>query len=138
MVAEHHLRDGQQDRCTAPCCRLNQPTARTFELTFGQALSRILAARQITQYRLCQVTGLGADTVCRLVNDVREPTESQVLRIAAGLQLGISEVNRLLEAADFYPIPEPAPYQPTGRNGWPAAARADVDALSVTGPQRAR
>jgi transcriptional regulator with XRE-family HTH domain len=91
--------------------------------------------RGISQYRLCQLTGLGADTVCRLVHDIRTPTESQALRICLGLGLDNKDANRLLEAADFYPLPDLGHYRPTGRLGWPSGeSRVHVGTASITAP----
>jgi hypothetical protein len=91
--------------CESPCCRLDPPTPRDLLRTFGQTLTHILIGLQISQHRLSQLTGLGADTVSRLVNDVRPATELQVLRICLGLRLPTNQANRLLEAGNFYPIP---------------------------------
>jgi transcriptional regulator with XRE-family HTH domain len=87
-------------------------------VTFGQVLSSLLQRLGLSQYRLCQLTGLGADTVCRLINDVRGPTEAQALRICLGLGLRGGEANRLLEAGDFYPLPDHTLRRPTGKTGW--------------------
>jgi hypothetical protein len=125
--------------CPSLCCRLNPPDRRALGESFGQALSRLLMERDISQYRLCQLTGLGADTVCRLVHDIRSPTEVQALRICLGLNLDNKDANRLLEAADFYPLPDPGHYRPTGRPGWPRGKpRVHVGIPSITQPGKGR
>lgn len=109
--------------CRAPCCSArSKRDARFLAASFGDILAMVMAGKGVSQYRLCQLTGLGADTVCRLVNDIRRPTEAQVLRIALGLRLDLQQTNRLLEAADFYPLPQPPNHAPTGRRGWPVTA----------------
>jgi len=100
---------GQISVCAASCCRMNPRLTHRIDESFGEALSDILVAHGVTQYRLCQLTGLGGDVICRLVHDVRPPTEAQALRICLSLALGVSESNRLLEAGNLFPVPTPAP-----------------------------
>lgn len=117
------------------CCPLARPAPVPLNESFGQFLARLLRERGISQYRLCQLTGLGADTVCRLVNDIRNPTEAQVLRICLGLHLATEATNRLLEAADLYPMPEETRGRASGKTGWSNSGHdPTVGIASITRP----
>lgn len=93
--------------CLSPCCRLNSVSRYAENRTFGQELSLLLDNIRLSQYALSKLTGLGPDTICKLVHDTRRPTEVQALRICLALTLSPRLANRLLEAANFYPISEP-------------------------------
>src|SRR3972149_6023537 len=95
---------------------------------FDGLLRRFVGQPDLSQHRLAQLSGLGTDTISRLVNGMRNPTEAQVLRIGAALLLRENDVeimNLLLEAANFYPLPVPGQDvppresdRPTNRRGW--------------------
>ena len=100
--------------------------------SFGGLLRWFVDQPDLSQERIAQLTGYGTDTVSRLANDRRPPTELQALRIAASLLLNTQELkvmNRFLEAANFIPLPVPgrdicdhSEYRPNGRS-WSEHAR---------------
>ena len=80
---------------------------------FAKTLACILAERGLSQYCLPLRAGIGPETVNRLVNGVRPPTEWQVLRIGIGLTGEISQVrsiNRLLDEAGLRVFAESEKY----------------------------
>jgi transcriptional regulator with XRE-family HTH domain len=101
---------------------------------FAVKLQHLLAVLGISQYRLVQLSGLGADTICRLAQGTRNPTETQVLRIGIALGMNRDQISVLLDIAGFYPFPPLGDYRPTGMKGWPRKA---VAARSISARQRA-
>ena len=96
----------------------------TLDATFADILKVIMGRKGLTQYRLVQLSGLGADTICRLAQGTRNPTETQVLRIGIALELNRNQIGVLLDIAGFYPFPPLGDYRPTGAQGWPKEAVA--------------
>ena len=100
--------------------------------SFGGLLRWFVGQPDLSQHRIVQLSGYGTDTISRLANDRRLPTEVQALRIAASLLLNKQELkvmNRFLEAANLIPLPVPGKdicdhgeYRPNGRS-WTEQAR---------------
>ncbi|MDI6872039.1 MAG: helix-turn-helix domain-containing protein [Bacillota bacterium] len=101
---------------------------------FSHILTAVMGELGLTQYRLVQLSGLGADTICRLAQGTRNPTETQVLRIGIALGMNRAQISILLDIAGFYPFPPLGDYRPTGMKGWPGQA---VAARSISARQKA-
>ena len=72
---------------------------------FGKVLDKWMQLREVSQYWIGNHSNLGAETICRIRNGKRRPTERHILRIAVPLFMEpwqIEATNELMEAGDHY------------------------------------
>lgn len=77
---------------------------------FGVVLLDMLDRKGLSCYELGEASGLGADTISKLVNGHRPPTERHILRLIPPLLMAeddIESANRLLTVADVYIFRKP-------------------------------
>ena len=77
---------------------------------FGKELLKMLDDKEMSCYELGEASGLGAVTISRLVNGVRDPNERHALRILIPLFVNpadLDAVNELLSIADAYTFAKP-------------------------------
>jgi len=77
---------------------------------FGALLLELLDRKGLSCYEIGEASGLGADTISKLVNGHRPPTERHILRLIPPLLMtddDIESANRLLTIGDVYIFRKP-------------------------------
>jgi transcriptional regulator with XRE-family HTH domain len=74
---------------------------------YRELLWRELTVNDMTQYELARLCNIGPETINRIINGRRPPTEEHVLRIALAFLTAEQKeiVNRHLDSASLYTIP---------------------------------